>query len=124
MYTVLLVDDQELFRDIARRIFEASGAFQVVGEAIDGVDAVDLYAMLSPDLVLVDVQAARMNGFEVTRRILQDDPGASVVLVSLRVDPECERAGREAGALGLIARRDLDVAAVWSLLETREPIAA
>ena len=124
MYTVLLVDDQELFRDIARRTFEASGAFRVVGEAIDGVEAVDLYAMLSPDLVLVDVQAARMDGFEVTRRILEDDPGANVVLVSLRVDPECERAGRESGALGVIARRDLDAAVVWSLLETRERIAA
>ncbi len=124
MYTVLLVDDQELFRDIARRIFEASGAFQVVGEATNGADAVSLHRILGPDLVLVDVQAARMNGFEVTRRILKDEPGANVVLVSLRVDPEHERAGRESGALGLIARRDLDAAAVRSLLVTRERIAA
>ncbi len=117
MYRVLLVDDQELFRDIARDLLDASGMFRVVAEAIDGVDAATLYPVLSPDLVLMDVQTARTNGFDATREILKANPEANVVLVSARPDAESERAAEELGALKLIAKRDLDAAELESLLE-------
>ncbi len=117
MYRVLLVDDQELFRDIARDLLDASGVFRVVAEAIDGVDAATLYPVLSPDLVLMDVQTARTNGFDATREILEAYPEANVVLVSARPDPESERAAEELGALKLIAKRDLDAAELESLLK-------
>jgi DNA-binding NarL/FixJ family response regulator len=120
MYTVLLVDDQELFRDIARSMFESSGVFKVVAEALDGVDAVNLYPVFSPDLVLMDVQMARMNGFEATKKILERDPSASVVLVSMRADAEYDRTGKELGALGFIAKRDLNAESIRSMIEKRQ----
>ncbi len=124
MYTVLLVDDQELFRDIARSVLEGSGLFRVVGEAIDGLDAVAVYPALSPDVVLMDVRTARLNALEATRLIRQAAPGARVVLTTIRVSVDDERAAAEAGALALIARRDLDPATLLSLVEPRRRAAA
>ncbi len=124
MYTVLLVDDQELFRDIARSVLEGSGLFHVVGEAIDGLDAVTVYRVLSPDVVVMDVSAARLNALEATGLIRQAAPGARVVLTTMRVNPDDERAAADAGALALIARRDLDSATLLSLVDQRQRAAA
>ncbi|MBI4219775.1 MAG: response regulator transcription factor [Chloroflexi bacterium] len=109
MISVLLVDDQELFRDIARSMFEATGDFKVVGEAADGLEAVSLYAACKPDFVLMDVQMARMNGIEAAKRILLSDPLATVVLISMRADAEYARAASEVGCRGFVAKRDLDM---------------
>ena len=70
-YKVLLVDDQPLFRDISRSMFESAGGFEVAGEAEDGAQAVDVCRLWSPDLILMDVEMPHMNGFEATRRITQ-----------------------------------------------------
>lgn len=124
MRTVMLVDDQELFRDIARSMFDASEDFVVVAEANDGAVAVDQYAISRPDLVLMDVQMAEMNGLEATRRIVDAYPDAAIVLVSMRAEPEYDRAGREAGALGFIAKRELSAASITALLSGRQELVA
>lgn len=124
MRTVMLVDDQELFRDIARSMLDASEDFVVVAEANDGAVAVDQYAISRPDLVLMDVQMAEMNGLEATRRIVDAYPDAAIVLVSMRAEPEYDRAGREAGALGFIAKRELSAASISALLSERQKLVA
>ena len=70
--SVLVVDDQALFREIANSMFEVTGEFKVIAEAEDGVDAIAAYKRNRPDLVLMDIQMARMNGLEATREILSD----------------------------------------------------
>ncbi len=116
MLRVLLVDDQELFRDIARRMFSGSDDFEVIAEAEDGVDAVNVYPKLSPDLVLMDVQMARMNGLEATREILKGDPNARVVITSMRSEPEYQRLALDMGAVGFIPKRDLSVGSLRDIL--------
>ncbi len=117
MYRVLLVDDQPIFRDIFRGMLDAAGGFEVIGEAPDGSDAVNAYSAARPDLVLMDVQMARMNGFQATARILEDHPDAAVILTSMRQDKEFGRMAKEAGALDFFPKRNLDVEEIRALLE-------
>jgi DNA-binding NarL/FixJ family response regulator len=124
MISVLLVDDQELFREIARSMFESTGEFSVIAEAIDGVEAVNACAEHSPDFVLMNVQMARMNGIEAARQILQSEPRANVVLISMRSDPEYARAATVLGRRGFVTKRDLDVQVLKRLVDGSSVVAA
>ncbi len=124
MLRVLLVDDQELFRDIARKMFSRSDDFEVIAEAEDGLDAVNAYPELNPDLVLMDVQMARMNGLEATREILKGDPEARVVITSMRSELEYQRLAIDMGAVGFIPKRDLSLGSLRDILGGAIPAAA
>ena len=90
---VMVVDDQEEFRALTRTMLEEDRDFQVVAEARDGDEAVELAEQARPDLVLMDILLGHMNGFEATRRILSLHPHVTVVLVSIYTDKEFSRAG-------------------------------
>ena len=117
MYRVILVDDQPIFRDIIRGVLQRTGRFQFIGEAEDGAEAVEMYRKLRPDAVIMDVQMSRMNGFEATARIREEDPDALVVLTSMRADESYARIAKEAGAVGFLPKRGIDAYAVLSLLD-------
>ena len=124
MLRVLLVDDQALFRDIAKNMFSSVEEFEVIAEAEDGADAVDAYADMKPDLVLMDVQMPRVNGLEATKQILDSNPDARVVITSMRSEPEYRRLALDTGALGFIAKRDLSISALKDVLGGAIPVAA
>ena len=124
MLRVLLVDDQALFRDIAKNMFSSVEEFEVVAEAEDGADAIDAYADLRPDLVLMDVQMPKVNGLEATKQILHGNPEARVVITSMRSEPEYRRLALDTGALGFIAKRDLSISALRDVLGGALPAAA
>jgi DNA-binding NarL/FixJ family response regulator len=69
MTRVLVVDDQELVRAGFRLILEKAG-MTVVGEAADGIDAIEATILTAPDVVLMDIRMPRMDGIEATKRIL------------------------------------------------------
>ena len=121
MYRVILVDDQPIFRDIIRGVLQRTGRFQFAGEAENGAEAVSLYRRVKPDLVIMDVQMAHINGFEATTRIREIDPDAVILLTSMRADNSYARAARECGAAGFVPKRQLEAAAVMSLLESSLP---
>ena len=72
---VLLVDDQALLRTGFRMILDAEEDIEVVGEAGDGLEAVDQVRALQPDVVLMDIRMPRMDGVEATRQITGPGPG-------------------------------------------------
>jgi len=78
---ILLADDQAMVRAGLRMILEAEPDLQVIGEAEDGVRAATLVQRLQPDVVLMDIQMPVLNGLEATRRIIQENPGTSRVLI-------------------------------------------
>jgi DNA-binding NarL/FixJ family response regulator len=79
---VLLVDDQPLVRDGLRRIIDSDKAFIVVGEASDGVEAVQRAAGLRPDVVLMDIRMPVLDGIDATRRILGSQAEVRVVVLT------------------------------------------
>jgi DNA-binding NarL/FixJ family response regulator len=78
---VLIVDDQEPFRAVARTVVEMTDGFEVVGEAENGEDSVTSAHELNPDLVLMDVNLPGINGLEATRQILADHANGKPVVV-------------------------------------------
>jgi DNA-binding NarL/FixJ family response regulator len=115
--TVLAVDDQPIFRRVARSLISATPGFEQVGEAASGLEALELAADLQPDLVLVDVRMRGMDGIETARRLGEVDPHAVVVLISMDELPNLPAAAAAVGAAAYIRKQDLSsrtLRALWS----------
>jgi two-component system chemotaxis response regulator CheY len=110
---VLVVDDSVFMRDIIKDIF-AAGGFTVVGEAGNGVEAVEKYKELKPDLVTMDLVMPYRNGIDATREILRGDNKALVVMCSALGQETMVMEAIEAGAVDFIVKppRAEDVLAV------------
>jgi DNA-binding NarL/FixJ family response regulator len=83
MIRILLADDQTLVRAGFRALLDAQDDMTVVGEAVDGDDAVRLVTSLVPDVVLMDIRMPRCDGLEATRRIITDERLAQVKIIIL-----------------------------------------
>jgi DNA-binding NarL/FixJ family response regulator len=104
MIRLLLVDDQRLMRDGLRILLELESDFDVVGEAEDGLQALESYQQLSPDVVLMDIQMPVMDGVEATRHLRESDPNAKVIILTTFDDNEYVFEGLRAGALGYLLK--------------------
>lgn len=110
MIRVLLVDDQELFREGVRVIVDAQDGMEVVGAASDGLEAVALVDELEPDVVLMDIRMPEMDGVEATRQIFlperatrRERPVRVVVLTTFNLDDRAATAIRH-GASGFLLK--------------------
>ena len=102
--TVLLVDDHVLVRRGFRRILEDEADITVVGEASNGVEAVQMACDLRPRVVLMDYAMPRMNGLLATRRILRARPEIAVLMLSMHSEEMGVREVIEAGVRGYILK--------------------
>jgi len=101
---VLLVDDQELVRMGFRMLLEAADEFEVVGEAVDGADAVRRARELAPDVILMDVRMPTLDGIAATSQILAESPSSRIlVLTTFDIDKYAFDALR-AGASGFLLK--------------------
>jgi DNA-binding NarL/FixJ family response regulator len=101
---VLLADDQALLRTGFRMILQAQPDLDVVGEAIDGADAVRQARALRPDVVLMDVRMPVMDGIQATREIVEADHGTRVLILTTFDLDEYAFAGLRAGASGFVLK--------------------
>jgi DNA-binding NarL/FixJ family response regulator len=116
---VLLADDQALFRAALTRILQEDPRVQVVGQAGDGAQAVELSGTLRPDVVLMDVKMPNVDGIEATRRIVTGQPGVRVLLLTtFETDGQVVQA-LEAGASGYILKDSGPDSIVSSLLAVK-----
>ncbi len=99
---IVLVDDHTLLRDGLRHILEREPDLEIVGEAAAGEAALELVAQLLPDIVLMDVRMAGMDGIEATRRLRVAHPQVQVLVLSAY--PEFTREALQAGAAGYLLK--------------------
>lgn len=103
--TVLIADDQALVRTGLRMILSAEDDLVVLGEAVDGIDAVDRTRELCPDVVLMDVRMPRLDGIEATRRIMaQREPRPRVIVLTTFSPSEIVYEALVAGASGFLLK--------------------
>jgi len=104
MLRIVLADDHQLFRDGLRTLLGQQADMEVVGEAIDGLSAVEAVGRLRPDILLMDISMSGLNGLEATRRILVDGSTTRVIMLSMHADQRYVTEALRAGALGYVLK--------------------
>ena len=102
MAKILVVDDSALSRRVSRRILEGAG--HAVTDVADGLTALERYSLDKPDLVLLDVTMAEMDGLEVLRQLRLMDPGAVVVMATADVQTSTRTLAEAAGSAGFVMK--------------------
>lgn len=101
---LMIVDDQKLMRQGLRTLLELETGFDVVGEAADGQSAVEAFAELQPDVVLMDIRMPGMDGVEATRRIHERWSDARVIILTTFNDDAYVFEALRVGALGYLLK--------------------
>jgi two-component system response regulator NreC len=101
---VLLCDDHTLFREGIKAILKDEHSIEIVGEAEDGRQAVARALELHPDVVLMDIAMPDLSGFDATRRILQANPKAKVIVLTMYEEEEVINRCLAAGAAGYVLK--------------------
>jgi two-component system response regulator NreC len=108
---ILIVDDHEVVRQGIRTILKARPQWELVGEAVNGRDAVEKAQKLNPDVILMDITMPEMSGIEATREISRLNLPAGILIFTMHESKNLADTVREAGAKGLVlkshAARDL-----------------
>lgn len=123
MTRILIADDHALFRESLRALVEARG-YEVVGEACDGQQAVELARSLQPELVLLDLSMPKLDGLGAARRLREEVPAARVVILTASEDESDVLEAVKAGALGYLIK-NLESSTFFELLarvEAGEPV--
>ncbi len=112
---VLLVDDHALVRRGFRRLLEDESDIDILGEASDGEEAVQLAKTLRPDVIVMDCALPGVNGLIATRRILEENKNVAVLMLSMHSENTWVRQALEAGARGYVLKNAVDLELVTAI---------
>ena len=101
---VVVADDHVIVREGLRHVLTATPEFEVVGEAADGEEALELVGRLRPDVILMDLSMPKLNGLETTVAIRRKHPATRVLILSVHDHPEYVLEGVRAGAQGYLKK--------------------
>ena len=107
MIRVVVADDHHLVRQGIRALLEKAGDIDVVGEAADGQEAVELAGRLAPDVLVMDIAMPRLNGIEATGRIRALGLATQVVVLSMHSNEMVVRRALRSGARGYVLKRSI-----------------
>jgi len=102
--TILLAEDHKVVREGTRRLLESQSDFEVVGEASDGIEAIELAKKWKPQIIIMDVSMPRLNGIEATKQIKALYPNMAILVLTGYDDDEYVFALLEAGAAGYLLK--------------------
>jgi two-component system, NarL family, response regulator LiaR len=101
---ILIIDDHALVRAGIRAFTAPRSELEIIGEAADGIEGVELSSRLNPDVILLDLVMPQLDGIETTRQILQHQPGAKILILTSFSEDERVLAAVKAGALGYLLK--------------------
>ncbi|MCK8826097.1 response regulator transcription factor [Fuchsiella alkaliacetigena] len=109
MIDVLIVDDHSLVRRGLKNLLENEDDVEVVGEAINGQESLNLAKELNPDIILMDLSMPGIDGMEATRKITNDNPEIKVLILTVHDDEEYFKKALKSGSSGYILKKAADV---------------
>ncbi|MEX0875997.1 MAG: response regulator transcription factor [Phycisphaerales bacterium] len=127
VYRVVLVDDHAMVREGIRAIVERDQLIEVVGEASDGREGIELIEKIKPDIVVIDIGMPNLNGVDATRQLTRDFPKVKVIALSMHTDKRFVLAMFEAGAMGYVAKDSISeeiVRAIHAVAKGRKYISS
>lgn len=101
---VLLVDDHTMLRESLVGALQAEGDIEIVGQAADGIEALDLAERVHPDIVVTDLSMPRLGGLEVVRRLRERMPDVQVLVLTMHQEDEYVLQAVRAGAAGYLVK--------------------
>lgn len=101
---ILIVDDHEIFRRGLRSLLESRPEFEILGEAGDGLQAIEKASELKPDLIVMDVSMPQLDGLQATRQIRKKLPQTKILILSQHDTSHMLAAALEAGANGYVTK--------------------
>jgi DNA-binding NarL/FixJ family response regulator len=119
---ILVVDDQPMIRRDLRLLLEAHADWQVCGEAVDGIDAIEKHRLLKPRLVVMDVSMPAMNGLDASLDILKETPSILILLCTSYLTRELIEEAHNAGIRGTLSKDTMQLVpvAIEALLRGEE----
>ena len=112
---ILLADDHTIVRTGLKLILSSQPDLEVVGEAANGREAVELAATLKPDMILLDVAMPELNGIEATRRMVEANPRVRILVLSMHKEAVYVREILKAGARGYLLKDVIDTELVSAI---------
>jgi two-component system response regulator NreC len=104
MITIALAEDHHLVRQGFKLVLTAESDFKLVGEAADGLEAVQLVQKKQPNVLLLDLMIPRLHGLEVTRQLHRESPATKVIILSMHADEPYVMEALRNGALGYVLK--------------------
>lgn len=101
---VLITDDHQLFREGLVNLLFSAPDIEVIGQAVDGEDAIKKVSHFNPDVLLIDIAMPNMNGIEATRELKKTKPELKIIVVSMHSDKQYVKGALDAGADGYILK--------------------
>jgi DNA-binding NarL/FixJ family response regulator len=109
-YNIVLADDHILVRQGIKKIIQEDGNMQVVGEAGDGLELLEILEKITPDLVILDISMPRLRGLAAAQKIKQFYPDIKVLILSMHRSKEYLQQALAIGVDGYLLKEDADVA--------------
>lgn len=109
---ILVVDDSAPIRDVLHCSLENHLDWEVCGEAVDGIEAIEKYGQLRPDLLVMDVSMPRMNGFDASLELLRIFPKILILLYTSYLTPQLIEQAHNAGIRGTVSKDSIHLVVV------------
>jgi DNA-binding NarL/FixJ family response regulator len=119
-FRVMLADDNAIVRQGLLKLFESAPDIEVVGQACNGAEAVELAKRLRPDVILMDINMPKMNGIEATAVISSELPGIRIIGLSLFESMDMDKTMRRAGAACYLSK-SAPAEQLFSAIRTARP---